>query len=82
MKIRDIFTITALVFALGLVLKLLESVFSKDDGILYNDTKDILSNNDDKQKILAAITNSRSNKGEVQNVKLSSDKTIEVSTSL
>ncbi|WP_405294739.1 hypothetical protein [Algibacter sp. Ld11] len=77
--IKDLFSLTVVIVAIGLVFDLLDSVFSKDDGVINRDSASILSNSTDKKKILDAANNSIENKGEVQKVILSNNKTVEIS---
>ena len=77
--LKDLFSLTIITFAVGMVFKLLESVFSKDDGVLNKESTVILSNSVDKKKILEAASESRDNEGKVQKVILSNDKVVEIS---
>ena len=77
--IKDLFSLTIAVVAVRLVYDLLESVFSKDDGLINKESAEILSNSKDKNNILDAARTSRDNNGEVQNVILSNNKTVKIS---
>lgn len=77
--IRDLFSWTIFIVAVSLVFDLLESVFSKDDGIINKNSADILSNRTDKNEILKAVSKSRANGGKAQKVILSNQQTVEIS---
>jgi hypothetical protein len=76
---KDLFSFTVAIVAVGLIIDLLDSVFSKDDGVINKDSAIILSNSDDRRKILEAANNSIDNKGEIQKVTLSNNNIVEIS---
>jgi len=77
--LKDLFSLTIAIVAIRLVADLLESTFSKDDGIINKESAEILSNSDDKNSILDAARTSRENNGEVQDVILSNNKKVRIS---
>lgn len=76
---QELFSFTVAMVAVGLVAKLLENVFSKDDGVLNKESISILSNSTDKEMILNAASTSRDNEGEIQKVTLSNKRVVEIS---
>ncbi|WP_147677127.1 hypothetical protein [Algibacter pacificus] len=78
--LKDLFSLSVVIVASKLVYDLLENTFSKDDGIINKGSAEILSNSDDKNNILDAAQTSRDNNGEIQNVILSNNKTVRISS--
>jgi hypothetical protein len=76
---KDLFSLTIIFIAAGLVFDLLDSAFSKDDGVINKDSASILSNSNDKKIILEAANDSIENNGQIQQVKLSNNKIVEIS---
>jgi len=77
--LKDLFSLAIVFVAIGLIFDLLDSVFSKDDGVIKKDSANILSNSIDKKKILEAANESIENEGEIQKVRLSNNRIVEIS---